>query len=161
MMYVRVQLFVVLYRFYFRVSKICFVGTSNTSLTPNEMASKKDTNPIDVQKDDQNNICTFSRQHRRFTQLQKMIVAKKKNIQDISDATDEVFISDEIRFVFGETFVTVDATGAEELLGERAKREKGELADLEAELKQLEEDMKARKAQLYAKFGSQIYLENE
>lgn len=125
------------------------------------MASKKDKMPIDVTWDDQRNICTFSRQHRRFTQLQSMIAAKKKNLEDLSDATDEVYIADELRFVFGEAFVTVDASGAEELLTARKAREEAELKQLQDELSALEKQMQDRKAQLYAKFGSQIYLENE
>lgn len=126
-----------------------------------KMASKKDVKPIDVTSEDQVNICTFSRQHRRFQQLNREIAAKAKNIQDIKDASDEVYISEEVRFVFGEAFVTVDADGAQELIEARKQREEQELNVLNEELTQLGKDMNDRKAQLYAKFGSQIYLEDK
>ena len=125
------------------------------------MASKKDTQPIDVSWEDQRNICTFSRMHQRFAALQAMIKARQKNMEDISDASDEVFISDSLHFVFGEAFVEIDSSEAEELLTVKKEKEEKELADLHKEFDALEKSMTDLKAQLYAKFGSQIYLENQ
>ena len=125
------------------------------------MASKNDKAPIDVTWDDQRNICTFGRMHRRHQQLQMLIKNKNKNMEDISDAADEIYISDTTRFVFGEAFVCVDTNGAEELLAQRKAFEQSELDKLKKEFTELEEAMKKLKAKLYAKFGSQIYLENE
>ena len=125
------------------------------------MASQKDKVPIDVTWEDQRSICEFGRKHARHLQLNAMIKAKNKNLEDISDATDEVYISDEIRFVFGESFVTVDANDAEELLNNKKEKEEADLSDLTAEFEALNKSMTELKANLYAKFGSQIYLENE
>lgn len=125
------------------------------------MSSKKDTAPIDVTWDDQRHICTFNRMFARHQQLTAMIKAKQKNLEDITDATDEVYISDTIQFVFGEAFVAVESNEAEELLTAKKEKEEADLDELKKEFDALEESMKQLKAKLYAKFGSQIYLENQ
>ena len=125
------------------------------------MSSKKDTTPIDVSWDDQRNICTFNRMFARHNQLTAMINAKEKNMEDLNDANDEVYISDTIHFVFGEAFVEVDANEAEELCEQKKQREQADLDALKKEFEDLENSMKELKAKLYAKFGSQIYLENK
>ena len=126
-----------------------------------KMASKKDTTPIDVSWDDQRNICTFNRMFARHNQLTAMIAAKERNMEDINDAADEIYISDTINFVFGEAFVEVDCNEAEELLDKKKEKEQADLDGLKKELDDLENSMKELKAKLYAKFGSQIYLENK
>jgi prefoldin subunit 4 len=125
------------------------------------MASKNDKSPVDVTREDQARICTFGRMHTRHQQLSGMLAAKKKNLADISDASDEVYISDATSFVLGEAFVQVDAAEAEEMLTARKAREAADMARYEAEFTKLEAAMKDLKAKLYAKFGSQIYLESE
>jgi prefoldin subunit 4 len=126
-----------------------------------KMASKKDQVAIDVTWDDQRNICTFGRVHNRFQELQIELKRKKDDIEKLSDAADEVLIADDVKYVFGEAFVTMDADEAGTFIENRKAILEKELATLQAEEKSLEGLMTGLKAQLYAKFGSQIYLESE
>jgi prefoldin subunit 4 len=125
------------------------------------MASKKDTVAIDVTWDDQRAICTFGRMHRRWNQLVDEISKKKQDLEKLSDASDEVYLCDSMKFVFGESFVTVDSNEADSLLTARKTKTEQELAKLQEEQQFLDGALKKVKAQLYAKFGSQVYLENE
>ena len=125
------------------------------------MASKKDTQAIDVTWDDQRNICTFGRIHNRYTMLMDMIARKKTDVDALDDACDEVMIADDVKVVFGESFAHLDADQASTVLEAKKALAQQELEELNAEKEKLDAAMKGLKAQLYAKFGSQIYLENE
>lgn len=125
------------------------------------MASKRDTVAIEVTWEDQRNICTFSRTHRRFSEVQSIMAKIKSDIEKVTDATDEIIIADDVKYVFGETFVSMDMDAAGELLEAKKATLENELAEREAELEDLQKTIERLKVQLYAKFGSQIYLENE
>eukprot|EP00744_Colponema_vietnamica_P008086 GILI01011558.1.p1 GENE.GILI01011558.1~~GILI01011558.1.p1 ORF type:complete len:126 (-),score=44.59 GILI01011558.1:81-458(-) len=125
------------------------------------MASKRDKVAVEVTWDDQRNICTFSRTHRRYSEVQSIIGRLKSDIEKITDATDEIIIADDVKYVFGETFVAVDMDLATELLESKKTSLETELADRTQELEDLQKTVDKLKVQLYAKFGSQIYLENE
>jgi len=116
---------------------------------------------IDVTWNDQRNICTFGRMHRRFNDLVGEIKRKTDDIEKMNDAGDEILIADEIKHVFGESFIAVDSDTAEKYLASKKAVLEGELALLKKEQSELEQGMKGLKAQLYAKFGNQIYLEDE
>ena len=131
------------------------------SVINGEMASKKDQVAIDVTWDDQRNICTFGRVHRRFQDLQVELKRKKDDIEKLSDAADEILIADDVKYVFGEAFVTMDSDDAGSYIEGRKNLLEAELATLKDEEAALEKVMSSLKAQLYAKFGSQIYLESE
>eukprot|EP00758_Cryptobia_borreli_P007630 Tbor_TRINITY_DN5317_c3_g1::TRINITY_DN5317_c3_g1_i16::g.4580::m.4580/K09550/PFDN4; prefoldin subunit 4 len=125
------------------------------------MSSKKDQTPIDVSWDDQRNICTFSRLHRRMTELNDEISKRKTDIDKIVDAADEIIIADDVKHVFGESFITMGCDEASDLLEQRKELLNKELAEFQAESDEIEKNMENLKGQLYAKFGSHIYLENE
>jgi prefoldin subunit 4 len=125
------------------------------------MASKRDQTAIDVSWDDQRNICTFGRIHTRYTMLLDMIARKKTEVDSLDDACDEVLIADDVKIVFGESFAHVDADEAGTALEAKKLAAQLELKAMEDEKNALDVSMKNLKAELYAKFGSQIYLENE
>ena len=125
------------------------------------MASKRDQTAIDVTWEDQRNICTFGRIHNRYTQLLDMISRKKTDVDNLDDACDEVLIADDVKIVFGESFAHVDADDAGSALEAKKEAAEAELQAMLAEKDSLDAAMKKLKAELYAKFGSQIYLENE
>ena len=125
------------------------------------MASKRDQTAIDVSWDDQRNICTFGRIHNRYKMLMDMIARKKTDVENLEDACDEVLIADDVKMVFGESFASVEADDANDYLEAKKATAKLELQELLDEKEHLDKEMINLKAQLYAKFGSQIYLENE
>lgn len=125
------------------------------------MASKRDKVAIEVTWEDQRNICTFSRTHRRYAEVQQIMARLKSDIEKITDATDEIIIADDVKYVFGESFVAMDMDAAGELLEAKKTSLEEELAEREGELEDLQKTIERLKVQLYAKFGSQIYLENE
>lgn len=125
------------------------------------MASKKDQVAIDVTWEDQRNICTFGRVHRRFQDLQTEIKRKADDVEKFTDAADEILIADDVKYVFGEAFVTMECDDAGQYIEGKKKCLEAELVVLKQEEAALSKTMAGLKAQLYAKFGTQIYLENE
>lgn len=125
------------------------------------MASKNDQTAIDVTWDDQRNICTFGRMHRRFGEVEVEIRRRKEDIEKLNDAADEIMIADDVKYVFGEAFVALDVDSVGELVEQKKAAIEGELRVLEGEKAALEKSMTELKSQLYAKFGSQVYLESE
>lgn len=123
--------------------------------------AKKDEVPIDVTWEDQRSICTFSRLHRRVQLLLKRQKTLDDDIEKIDDAATEVMISDDVMYVFGEAFVGIDSDKSLELLEAERNRLAEQKSDVDTELKELEEVLGQLKAQLYAKFGSQIYLDDK
>lgn len=134
-----------------------FVTNSNHQRT---MASKKDTTPVDVTWEDQKNICFFGRIHRRFNEIQEEIARLKADIEKFTDAADEIIIADDVKYAFGESFVNMDADETGDVLEAKKTQLEGELSELNEEKAILEKEIETRRAHLYAKFGSQIYLED-
>ncbi|CAG9575095.1 conserved hypothetical protein [Leishmania major strain Friedlin] len=122
---------------------------------------KKNDVPIDVTWEDQRNICVFSRLHRRAQTLNRRLKLLRDDIEKLDDASTEAMICDEVKYVFGEAFVDVECDQAVDLLDEEKQRIESEKEEVEAELKDLDVTLTELKAQLYAKFGSQIYLEEK
>eukprot|EP01062_Namystynia_karyoxenos_P074956 TRINITY_DN72064_c0_g1_i1.p1 TRINITY_DN72064_c0_g1~~TRINITY_DN72064_c0_g1_i1.p1 ORF type:complete len:125 (+),score=59.27 TRINITY_DN72064_c0_g1_i1:72-446(+) len=116
---------------------------------------------VNVTWEDQKKICTFGRLHQRALEIRGDITEKEGDIEKITDAESEIYIADDVKLTVGECFVQVEPDFLEDLLGEKKAALEGQLAQLQGELGSLEEAMKGLKAQLYAKFGKNIYLENE
>ncbi|KAG5502815.1 hypothetical protein JKF63_04583 [Porcisia hertigi] len=125
-----------------------------TAVTKNDV-------PIDVTWEDQRNICIFSRLHRRVQTLNQRLKLLSGDIEKLDDASTEVMICDEVKYVFGEAFVDVECDQAVDLLDAEKQRVEAEKEEVESELKDLDVALTELKAQLYAKFGSQIYLEEK
>lgn len=125
------------------------------------MASKQEQTPIDVSWEDQRNLCTFGRMNRRFQELDVEIRRRNADIEKLSDAADEILIADDVKYVFGEAFVTLDSDDVGELIESKKNTIESELKALGDEKAALEKAMNQLKSLLYAKFGSQVYLENE
>ncbi|CAJ1026381.1 Prefoldin subunit, putative [Leishmania lindenbergi] len=123
--------------------------------------AKKNDVPVDVTWEDQQNICIFSRLHRRVQALNRRLKLLTDDIEKLDDAGTEVMICDEVKYVFGEAFVDVECDQAVDLLDAEKQRIESEKEEVEAELKDLHVALGELKAQLYAKFGSQIYLEEK
>ncbi|CCW70896.1 unnamed protein product [Phytomonas sp. Hart1] len=125
------------------------------------MANVKDEISIDVAWEDQQRICTFSRLHRRIQHLQTRLKLLTDDIEKFEDASTEVMICDSVKYVLGESFVDMDPDRASDLLQEEKTTLEKDKEGAEEELKELQSALGELKAQLYAKFGTQIYLEDQ
>lgn len=125
------------------------------------MASRNDQTAIDVTWEDQRNICTFGRMHRRFGELDIEISRRTADIEKLNDAADEILIADDAKYVFGESFISLEVDDVSSMIDAKKASLEEELQELRSEKTKLEGVMTTLKSALYAKFGSQIYLENE
>lgn len=124
-----------------------------------QASSSSEDNTYQITWEDQKKINNFSRINVRFNELEREITELKEELNKLNDASDEIFISDNISYVVGELFVEVNADQAEKLLEERKEKVKKDLKDRQKEFKDIENKMKELKANLYARFGSHINLE--
>jgi len=125
-----------------------------------QQQQSSDDSSIQITWEDQKKINNFSRINLRFNELEKDIAEIKEEMNKLNDASDEIFISDNINYVVGELFVEVTAEQAEQLLEEKKEALKKDLKDKQKEYKDIENKMKELKANLYARFGSNINLED-
>lgn len=125
------------------------------------MSTKPGDTPIDVTWEDQKRICVFSRLHKKIQHLKSKHQRLADDLDKLEDASTEVMICDEVKYVFGEAFVDLPSDDVVELLESDKSRLSAEREEVEKELGQLEAALSDLKAQLYAKFGSQIYLEDK
>eukprot|EP00906_Rhabdomonas_costata_P013802 RCo019787 len=123
--------------------------------------AREDETEADVTWEDQQKICTFGRLNQRFLEIGAEIKDKKEDIEKMNDAANEIFIADDIKYVVGEAFVSMEKDAVEAALDARKEEVGEEIAALERESARISDQMKELKAQLYAKFGKSIYLENE
>ncbi|KEG11431.1 putative prefoldin [Trypanosoma grayi] len=116
---------------------------------------------VEVAQEDQRHICLFARLHRRRKELVAAISRRKDEMVKLSDAADELMITENAMYLFGETFMETDNDEAEEWLEKEKARLQVEQEAAEAELKDVEVALGELKANLYASLGNQVYLEDE
>ncbi|XP_029290799.1 prefoldin subunit 4 [Cottoperca gobio] len=118
---------------------------------------------VNVTFEDQQRINKFARNTSRMNELKNEIEAKKKSLQNLQDASDDLMMLDDdsllIPYQIGDVFVSHSQEETQEML-EAAKE------TLEQEVKGLDDRVAAilhvlgdLKIQLYAKFGTNINLE--
>lgn len=85
-------------------------------------------------------------------------------MKNLEEAADEVELFDEdeqIPFVVGEVFISHNLPKTQELIAAAKEKKIKEIADIEEKCKQIQEIMGELKTQLYLRFGTNIYLEND
>ena len=93
--------------------------------------------------------------------LQRMIQVEKEQIEAIGDAGDEIFIADDAKFIIGESFCALSMAETEQMLEKSKVEVTASLGSHESSLLHIEARMGLLKAELKAKFGDSIHLENE
>jgi prefoldin subunit 4 len=114
---------------------------------------------IDVTWDDQQRINTFGRLANRASELEEEIAKMREEINKITDASDEIILTDDIKYLIGEVFIDVDTDFAEQLLDADKKKLEKLIKIKETEFKKIQETMKQLKGALYLKFGKNINLD--
>lgn len=117
-----------------------------------------------VTYDDQKKINLFARKNARFCELRDEIESKKKELQNLEDASDDLMLLDEdeagpVPYLIGEVFINHSMDDTQSLIEAEKERIKTEVESLEAASSSIKEVMEGLKVKLYAKFGDQINLE--
>ena len=84
-----------------------------------------------------------------------------KNLEEACDEIELFDEDDQIPFVVGEVFISYNLSKTQELLAEAKEKKIAEIKKIEDQCRELKALMADLKSQLYLRFGTNIYLENE
>ncbi|XP_055322344.1 probable prefoldin subunit 4 [Sitodiplosis mosellana] len=119
---------------------------------------------VHVTLEDQTKINKFAKYNANLEDLKDELQVKKNDLKNLEEAGDEIELFDEdeqIPFVFGEVFISHNLSKTQELIAAAKEKKKKEIEDIQEKCKQIQEWMSDLKAQLYLRFGTNIYLEND
>uniref|UniRef100_A0A8C0B781 Prefoldin subunit 4 n=1 Tax=Buteo japonicus TaxID=224669 RepID=A0A8C0B781_9AVES len=121
---------------------------------------------VNVTFEDQQKINKFARNTSRITELKEEIEVKKKQLQNLEDACDDIMMLDDgdsllIPYQIGDVFISHSQEETQEMLEEAKKSLQEEIEALESRVESIQRVLSDLKVQLYAKFGNNINLEAE
>ncbi|XP_028667755.1 prefoldin subunit 4 [Erpetoichthys calabaricus] len=118
---------------------------------------------VNVTFEDQQKINKFARNTSRMTELREEIESKKKSLQNLEDASEDIMMLDDdsllIPYQIGDVFISHSQEETQEMLEAAKETLKEEIRDLEEKVGSIQQVLSDLKVQLYAKFGSNINLE--
>ncbi|XP_066528551.1 prefoldin subunit 4 [Hoplias malabaricus] len=118
---------------------------------------------VNVTFEDQQKINKFARNTNRMTELKEEIEAKKKSLQNLEDASDDLMMCEDddllIPYQIGDVFISHSQEETQEMLEASKEALKEEIKGLEDRVSSIQEVLGDLKVQLYAKFGNNINLE--
>jgi len=109
-------------------------------------------------------INLFANQNTRNNEIKSRIQKKKKELENLTDAADELILLDDSESVpvqIGEVFVHMSQDGVNEYIDKQKEVLEGEIEKLDARASGMVSSLKELKTKLYAKFGKNINLEEE
>ncbi|XP_076022694.1 prefoldin subunit 4 [Genypterus blacodes] len=118
---------------------------------------------VNVTFEDQQKINEFARNTNRLTELKDEIQAKKKSLQNLQDASDDLMMFDDdsllIPYQIGDVFISHTQEETQEMLEAAKEAMELEVKGLEGRVSAIQQLLGDLKVQLYAKFGNKINLE--
>uniref|UniRef100_A0A4W4HPU5 Prefoldin subunit 4 n=1 Tax=Electrophorus electricus TaxID=8005 RepID=A0A4W4HPU5_ELEEL len=118
---------------------------------------------VNVTFEDQQKINKFARNTNRMTELKEEIEAKKKSLQNLEDASDDLMMCEDddllIPYQIGDVFISHSQEETQEMLEAAKESLKEEIKSLQSRVSSIQEVLGDLKVQLYAKFGNNINLE--
>lgn len=118
---------------------------------------------VEVTIDDQNKINKFARLNQRLEEVRLILKRKKKNVQDLNDALDEILLQADdvadVSLMIGEAFISYTAEDSQNEMEKLKSECETEVSALMKREEAIKEEMAKLKIDLYAKFGSSINLE--
>ncbi|XP_072304942.1 prefoldin subunit 4 [Eucyclogobius newberryi] len=118
---------------------------------------------VNVTFEDQQKINKFARNTSRMTELKNEIEGKKKSLQNLQDAGDDLMMLDDdallIPFQIGDVFISHSQDETQEMLEAAKETLEQEVKCLEGRVVSIQQLLGDLKVQLYAKFGNNINLE--
>uniref|UniRef100_A0AAQ4RG16 Prefoldin subunit 4 n=1 Tax=Gasterosteus aculeatus aculeatus TaxID=481459 RepID=A0AAQ4RG16_GASAC len=124
---------------------------------------KNGVEDVNVTFADQQKINKFARNTNRMTELKNEIEVKKKSLQNLQDASDDLMMLDDdallIPYQIGDVFVSHTQEETQEMLEAAKETLEQEVKGLEERVSAIQQVLGDLKVQLYAKFGNNINLE--
>ncbi|XP_069607026.1 prefoldin subunit 4 [Ranitomeya imitator] len=117
---------------------------------------------VNVTFEDQQKINIFARNTSRMTELKDEIEVKKKELQNLEDASDDIMMLDEsllIPYQIGDVFISHSQEETQDMLEGAKKGLQDEINSLQSRVESIQQVLGDLKIQLYAKFGNNINLE--
>ncbi|XP_077368949.1 prefoldin subunit 4 [Festucalex cinctus] len=118
---------------------------------------------VNVTFEDQQKINKFARSTNRMTELKKEIESKKKSLQNLQDASDDLMMFDDdsllIPYQIGDVFISHTQEETQEMLEAAKEALQQEVKGLDERVSSIQQLLSDLKVQLYAKFGNNINLE--
>ncbi|KAM9785599.1 prefoldin subunit 4 [Neosynchiropus ocellatus] len=119
---------------------------------------------VNVTFEDQQKINKFARNTSRVTELKNEIKTKKKTLQNLQDASDDLMMLDDddvelIPYQIGDTFISHSQEETQEMLETAKETLEQEVKSLEDRVSSIQQVLGELKVQLYAKFGNNINLD--
>ncbi|NXA03384.1 PFD4 protein, partial [Sapayoa aenigma] len=130
------------------------------------LPSSQAAEDVNVTFEDQQKINKFARNTSRITELKEEIEVKKKQLQNLEDACDDILLLDDadsllIPYQIGDVFISHSQEETQEMLEEAKRSLQEEIEVLESRVESIQRVLSDLKVQLYAKFGNNINLEAE
>ncbi|XP_069099717.1 prefoldin subunit 4 [Pleurodeles waltl] len=126
---------------------------------------KKVAEDVNVTFEDQQKINKFARNTSRLTELKEEIDVRKKQLQNLEDACDDLMMLGDdcsvIPYQIGDVFISHGEEETQEMLEAAKKHLQEEIDALESRVESIHTVLSDLKVQLYAKFGNNINLEAE
>ncbi|XP_055703320.1 probable prefoldin subunit 4 [Phlebotomus papatasi] len=119
---------------------------------------------VHITFEDQQKINIFAKHNAKLEDLKEELKVKQNDLKNLEEASDEIELFDEdeqIPFLLGEVFISHNLPKTQELLTEAKEKKKKEIKEIESKCKELGDIIGDLKSQLYGRFGSHIYLEND
>ncbi|XP_004560388.1 prefoldin subunit 4 [Maylandia zebra] len=127
------------------------------------MKSSVAVEDVNVTFEDQQKINKFARNTNRMTELKNEILEKRKTLQNLQDASDDLMLFDDnslfIPYQIGDVFINHSQDETQEMLESAKETLEQEVQDLEKQVSAIQQVLSDLKVQLYAKFGNNINLE--
>ncbi|MGH0173947.1 UNVERIFIED_CONTAM: hypothetical protein FKN15_066764 [Acipenser sinensis] len=134
-----------------------------TGSSPWESAAES-VEDVNVTFEDQQKINKFARNTNRMSELKDEIEAKKKSLQNLEDASDDIMMLDDedsiaIPYQIGDVFISHSQEETQDMLEGAKESLKDEIKVYEGRVAAILQVLADLKVQLYAKFGNNINLE--
>lgn len=117
---------------------------------------------VHISYEDQSKINKFAINNTKMHEFQDDLEERKKELQNVQEAIDELVILDEtdiVPFQYGEVFTYLSVSDANTELEKKRESVEQEIKRYEEKLTQIKKLLGDLKVQLYAKFGNKINLE--
>ena len=128
-----------------------------------KQASANLDDDVHISYEDQSKINKFAINNAKFHDLKDEMVLKKKDLQNLNDALDELVLLDEstpVPFLFGEVYTHLSNEDANKELEKSKQNLENEIKGLEAKQAAIKATLDELKVYLYGKFGKKINLED-
>ncbi|KAI5115693.1 hypothetical protein M0805_002836 [Coniferiporia weirii] len=126
------------------------------------LKQEEESEDVEVNWEDQQRICTFSKYNTRQRSFEEQLEALKQEKEALDDLSMELELADEdedVLYRVGETFMHMPLPRALKRLEHDSAAIDAEIAKLTDGVEECEKGMKGLKLILYAKFGSAINLD--